>query len=95
MKTMLLIFGFSSTLLLNVSLAGEPFNDKSIDWIDAAPTGSYELNTTEDLSINKGFNDRGIYWIDASPVDSSALNEEVDPAISGFNSKNRFEDLRS
>lgn len=83
----------SSTLLLNTSLAAEPFNNRGIDWREAAPSGSDASYPPADPSI-EGFNNRGTYWIVAAPACSNTAREPVNPTISGFNNKNNFEDLR-
>jgi hypothetical protein len=85
-KVIVSLFFFA--LLINLPLQAEPFNDRSIDYIDRAPIGSSALRPAVAPDIGP-FNRRGSDYLSAAPTGSNQPMARVRPEIKGFNDRSR------
>lgn len=87
MKVMPSILASLASVLLSTTIAvAEPFNDRSVNWIDVVPAGSAEANPPADVLVD-AFNNRSINWINAAPAGSAQANAAAEARVDGFNDR--------
>ena len=82
-RIVMLLSGCVTVLVMSGNVSAEAFNDRGVNWITAAPTGSSQAQISVKPRL-AGFKGR-VNWVKAIPDGSSQPPVSVKPHLAGFN----------
>lgn len=77
-KLSIIVTGLLLATPLTLASAAERFNDRSVHWTSAAPSGSSEPNPPAKAAVDR-FNERRTSWVSEAPTVSTSNTEPREP----------------